>query len=77
MVFSIKFVLDAKIQNLEQNTVDKFMKLSKTGFSMECFTAGFSHNSSKPVKICLLVDRLGFRHQFQAFQGFSSNFLIS
>ena len=38
-----------------QKVVGKFMKLSKLGFSMECFTAenGFFYNES--VKIWLLV----------------------
>ena len=54
--------------NLRQGIVDKFMKLNKTGFSTEFFRADFSQFSGVNVKILLL--------QFQAFQGFSSNFLI-
>ena len=52
-------------------------KLSKIGFSMEWFTADFLQFFTKNVKIWLLVGRLGTRHQIQAFQEFSGNFLIS
>ena len=35
-------VLDTPmLLNLRQRIVDKFTKLSKTGFSMECFTGDF------------------------------------
>ena len=44
---------------------------------MEWFAADFLQFFSKNVKIWLLVGRLGTRHQIQAFQGFSGNFLIS
>ena len=53
------------------------MKLSKIGFSMECFTADFCEFLPKNVKIWLLVGRLGTRYQIRAFQGFSGSFLIS
>ena len=33
--------------NLGQKVVDKLTKLSKIGFSMECFTAGFLHFFTK------------------------------
>ena len=65
------------ILNVGQNIVDKYIKLSKVGFSMECFTADFLQFLSTTVKICLLGGRLDTCHQFQALQGFSSNFLIS
>lgn len=45
---------------------------------MAGFTASFSYFcSSKTVKIFLLGERLGARHQFQEFQRFSWNFVIS
>ena len=53
------------------------MKLSKIGFSVECFTADFLQFFTKNVKIWVLIGRLGTRYQIQAFQGFSGNFLIS
>ena len=37
--------------NLGQDIVDKFKKLSKIGFFMECLTADFSHFSGTAVKI--------------------------
>ena len=52
-------------------------KLSKVGFSVECFTADILQFLPKNVTIWLLVGRLGTRHQIQAFQQFSGNFLIS
>lgn len=39
--------------NPEQKIVDKFTKLSKTDFSMECLTIDFSLFFSKNVKNCL------------------------
>ena len=33
--------------NIRQKVVDKFTKLSKIGFAMECFTADFSPKTSK------------------------------
>ena len=49
---------------------DKFIKKSKRGFSMECFTA-------KTIENWLLGGWLGTHHQIQAFHGFSWNFVIS
>ena len=63
--------------NLGQKVGDKLTKLSKIGFSMECFTADFCDFLQKNVKIWLSVGRLGTRYQIQAFQRFSGNFLIS
>ena len=60
-----------RLYNLGQEVVDKFTKLSKTVFSMECFTADFLRFFPENVKIWLLGGRLGTRHQIQAFQGFS------
>ena len=45
----------AFLHNLGQNIVDKFMKLSKIGFYIECVTADFSQFTSTPVKVCLVV----------------------
>ena len=59
------------ICNLEQKLVDKLTKLSKTGFTMECFTADFYDFLQKNVKIWFLGDRLGTCHQIQAFKCFS------
>ena len=56
--------------NHGQNIVDKLMKLSKIGFSMECFTADFLQFFSATVKICLWDSRLGNCHQFKACQRF-------
>ena len=44
--------------NFFQNVEDKFMKLSKIGFSMKCFTADFPQYFSTEVNICLLADQL-------------------
>ena len=40
--------------NLEQKAVNKFTKLSKVGFSTECFTLTFCDFLPKNVKIWLL-----------------------
>lgn len=45
---------------------------------MAGFTASFSYfRSSKTAEIFLLGERLGARYQFQEFQRFSWNFVIS
>ena len=62
---------ESPLYNLGQKVGDKFTKLSKIGFFMECFTADFLQFLSKNVKILLFGGRLGTRHQIQAFQGFS------
>ena len=41
------------------NIVDKFLKLSKIGFSMERFAVDFLKCLSTTVKICLSDDQLG------------------
>ena len=56
--------------NLAQKIVDKFTKLSKICFSMECFSDTFSV-FRLDVKICLLGERLGTHREIQAFEGFS------
>ena len=59
--------------NPGQNIVDKLTKLSKMGFSMECFTDDFvfiCHNLS-------LGWPLRTHHRFQAFQRFFWNFITS
>ena len=63
--------------NLRQGIVDEFIKLSKMGLSMEYFVVSFWRVPTTNVKICLLGGRLGKHHQIEAFQVFSSNFLIS
>ena len=40
--------------HLGQKIVDKFMKLSKISFSMECYTADFCNFPEQMLKICLL-----------------------
>ena len=65
-----------RTDNLGQKVGDKFTKLSKTGFPMECFTLIFCNFLQKTVKIWLLGGRLGTCHQIQTFQGFSWNFLF-
>ena len=74
---------------LGQNIVEKFTKLSKTGFCKEYFTADFLWFPVTNVKICR--GQLGTQYeikditeldyntfdQIQAFQGFSGNFAIS
>ena len=57
--------------NLEQKIVEKFTKLSKTCFYVECFTADLLQFFSTNVNIYLLGCRLGTRDQILAFQGFS------
>ena len=56
---------------------DKNIHSSRTLVSLECFTVDFSQFFSTTVEIWLLGTRLGFCHQFIAFQGFSQSFLIS
>ena len=57
--------------NLVQNVADKFTKLSKRGFSMDCFTADFLRLFTEKCQNLGLGGRLGTCHQIQAFQGFS------
>ena len=52
-----------------KGNVDKFTKLSKTGFSTVCFTADFLRALAKGVRIWLLCGRLGARRRGQAFRG--------
>ena len=47
--------------------VDKFTKLTKIGFSMECFIAEFSRFFGTNSKMCLLGSRLATGHQIQEF----------
>ena len=61
---------------LGQGNADKYTKLSRIYFSMECFKADFSQFLSTSVKICLLGGCLGTLHQIQAFPGSSYSFLI-
>ena len=63
--------------NHRRNILNEFTNSSKTGFSLERFTAGFLQFTSATVKNWLLGGPLGTCHLFQAFQGFSLNFLIS
>ena len=49
--------------NPGQRVVNKFTKLSKLDFCMECFTADFLRVFNKNVKIWPLGVRLGTRHQ--------------
>ena len=51
--------VNVDIYKLGQRIVDKFMKLRKKDFSMECFTANFSLFPNANVKICPLSSRLG------------------
>ena len=58
--------------SLRQKIVDKFTKLSKISFPMECFIVDIWQFSSTDVKIYLL----GTDHQIQVFHGFAWNFLF-
>ena len=75
--------LSEQTHNHEQNTVDKFTKLSKIGVSLECFTADFWQFSSTTVKISLLDGRLGlaidssFSGTFLKFRDYLSLFFLS
>ena len=75
LVYSIHIKVNLKPSKL--NLVDEFMKLSKARSPIESFTADFWQYSGTIVKIYLFGGRLGTHHRFQAFQGFSSRFLIS
>ena len=57
--------------NLVPKVADKFTKLSKIGFSMDCFTADFLRLFTEKCQNLALGGRLGTCHQNQAFQGFS------
>ena len=65
-----KFVFS---ENLKQKVGDQPPKLSKIGFSMECF---FAISLPNNIKTWLQGRLLGTRHQSQVFPGFSLNFLI-
>ena len=58
------------IQSLTKNR-DKSIKLSKIGFSMECFTADFLKLFTKKRQNLFFGGRLGTCHQTEAFQGIS------
>ena len=51
--------------------VDKFTKLSKIDFSMECFTVDFLRIFSESIGAWASGGRLGARRRIQAFQEFS------
>ena len=63
--------------NLGQNIVNKYTKLTKLGFTTECFSHDFLQFPGTIVKIWLLGYRLVTCDKLQAFQGFFRNFLIS
>ena len=56
--------------NLRQNIVDKFTKISKLGFSMECLAADFLHFYGTALSICLFGVQLGTPLRLPAFQDF-------
>ena len=62
--------------NHVQNIVDKFTKLTKTSVSLECFNAGFFQFSGIILTVSFLGGRHGTCYQFQAFNGFSCNFIF-
>ena len=51
--------------------LDKFTKISKIGYYVECFITGFSCFSNTAVKFCLLGAWLDPHLQLQAFWRFS------
>ena len=57
--------------SLGKKVVDKFTKLCKIGFSMECFQADFLEFFTKNVKFWLLGGQPYTHHQTQVFQEFS------
>ena len=57
--------------NAGQKVVNKFLKLGKKGFCIECFTAEFLRVFNKNVKSWLLGVRLGTCYHIEAFQEFS------
>ena len=70
-----KFVFWAAIPQSWTKGWRQYTKLSKIGFSMECFTADFLQFFTKKRKNLAFGWTPG--HQTQAFQGFFWNFLIS
>ena len=54
-------------ENPEQNILDKFKKLGKIGFSIECFTADFQAQLSK-FSFCVAGWVLAFNSKY--FRGF-------
>ena len=44
--------------HLGQKIVDKFMKLSKISFSMECYTADFCNFPEQMLKICHFPEQM-------------------
>ena len=60
-----------------RKVVEKLTKISKTDFSMECFTHDFLRDFAKNVKTWLFGGWLSTCHQIQAFERFYCNFLIS
>ena len=62
---------------MEKRVVDKFTKLIKIGVLWNILRLISSDFLQKNLKSWLLSGQLGTRHQIQAFEGFSLNFLIS
>ena len=69
-----KLGLHTYIDNLEQKVRGKFIKLSKTGISVECFAADLLQIFTKKPQNLLFGGWLGTSHQIQSSQGFSGNF---
>ena len=67
----IEFLETMPDYNLGQKIVDKFTKLSKTDFSVECFIGDFLRFFAINVKVFLLGGRLVTSHKIQAFHRFS------
>ena len=57
--------------NLEQRVGDKLTKLSKIGFSMDCFTVDFLRFFTGKRQNLAFGWTAGTPHQIQAFKGFS------
>ena len=56
--------------HLGQKIVDKFMKLSKISFSMECYTADFCNFPEQMLKIYLLGGAWILAFKFKHFRVF-------
>ena len=69
--------MENEIHNLGEKVGDKFTKLSKLSFSMECFTADFLQFFTKERQNFVFSRTAGDSPSNQAFRGFSGNFLIS
>ena len=72
----LSFLAQVELESWTENC-RQIHEIKWNRFSLKCFTTDFWQFSIATVKTCFSGDRLGTHHQFQVFQRFSWNVLIS